>query len=455
MHHRYIGDKAFYRRVIGVAVPIIIQNGITNFVSLLDNIMVGQVGTVPMSGVSIVNGLLFVFNLCVFGASSGAGIFTAQFYGSKDDDGIRHTFRFKFLICIVISLVGAAIFLLGGSSLIGLYLTGEGDAATAAGALDHGLKYLAIMLWGFLPFALTNTYSSTLRETGETFIPMLGGIAAVFVNLVLNYILIFGKLGCPALGIAGAAIASSAAELVSLLFFAIYTRLKGNPRRYRLFRFRGVNFRELGLIFNVSIWTMMQAFISTATWFLFFLAVEHLGERQLAISNIVRSLSSILFVTISAFGSTTSALVSTLMGRGEPKLVMPTVWQIVRMSYWAALPVMALMALFPSLVLHIYTGDQSLISASIASLWVMVAIYFTLIPSNMLFCAVSGTGNTRAAMLMELVALAVYVAAIWQIIIVHRPDIAVCWTVDHIYSIVLLLFTYLYLTKANWQNKKI
>ena len=114
MRHRYIGDRAFYRRVFGVAVPIIIQNGISNFVSLLDNIMVGQVGTVPMSGVSIVNVLLFVFNLCVFGASSGAGIFTAQFYGSKDDEGIRHTFRFKFLICIVISLVGAAIFLLGG-----------------------------------------------------------------------------------------------------------------------------------------------------------------------------------------------------------------------------------------------------------------------------------------------------------------------------------------------------
>ena len=223
MHHRYIGDKAFYRRVFGVAVPIIIQNGITNFVSLLDNIMVGQVGTVPMSGVSIVNGLLFVFNLCVFGASSGAGIFTAQFYGSKDDEGIRHTFRFKFLICIVISLVGAAIFLLGGSSLIGLYLTGEGDAATAAGALDHGLKYLAIMLWGFLPFALTNTYSSTLRETGETFIPMLGGIAAVFVNLVLNYILIFGKFGAPEMGVEGAAIATVISRYVELAIVAGWT----------------------------------------------------------------------------------------------------------------------------------------------------------------------------------------------------------------------------------------
>ena len=120
LRKKYIGNAAFYKMALAVAIPIMIQNGITNFVSLLDNIMVGQVGTVPMSGVSIVNGLLFVFNLCVFGASSGAGIFTAQFYGSKDDEGIRHTFRFKFLICIVISLVGAAIFLLIASQLIGL-----------------------------------------------------------------------------------------------------------------------------------------------------------------------------------------------------------------------------------------------------------------------------------------------------------------------------------------------
>ena len=140
MNHRYIGDRAFYRRVFGVAVPIIIQNGISNFVSLLDNIMVGQVGTIPMSGVSIVNGLLFVFNLSIFGASSGAGIFTAQFFGSQDHTGVRHTFRFKLLICAVLSLLGAAIFLFGGSGLIGLYLTGEGDAATAAGALEDGLK---------------------------------------------------------------------------------------------------------------------------------------------------------------------------------------------------------------------------------------------------------------------------------------------------------------------------
>ena len=93
MFKRFIGDKAFYRRALMVAIPIIIQNGITNFVSLLDNIMVGQVGTIPMSGVAIVNNLIFVFNMCVFGATSGAGIFTAQFHGSQDHEGIRSTFR--------------------------------------------------------------------------------------------------------------------------------------------------------------------------------------------------------------------------------------------------------------------------------------------------------------------------------------------------------------------------
>ena len=186
MKNRYIGDKAFYRRVFGVAVPIIVQNGITNFVSMLDNIMVGQVGTLPMSGVSIVNGLIFVFNLCIFGASSGAGIFTAQFFGSKDDEGVRYTFRFKFLICCILSALGIGLFLLGDSFLIGLYLTGEGDPAEAAQVLHYGVQYLHVMLWGFLPFALTNAYASTLKETGNTFVPMVAGITATRVNLVGN-----------------------------------------------------------------------------------------------------------------------------------------------------------------------------------------------------------------------------------------------------------------------------
>ena len=272
MFQRYIGDRAFYRRVLGVAVPIIIQNGITNFVSLLDNIMVGQVGTIPMSGVSIVNQLLFVFNLCVFGASSGAGIFTAQFRGSNDQEGIRHTFRFKFLICITITLIGIAIFLAGGSGLIGSYLTGDGDAAMAEGALQYGLKYLHVMIWGFLPFALANTYSSTLRETGETFVPMVGGIIAVLVNLVLNYVLIFGHFGAPAMGVEGAALATVISRYVELFIIASWTHLHKTRNPYIIGAYRsffipgkllkGIVIKGLPLLINEFLWASGMAILN-------------------------------------------------------------------------------------------------------------------------------------------------------------------------------------------------
>ena len=269
MFQSYIGDRAFYSRFLRVAIPIIIQNGITNFVNLLDNIMVGQVGTVPMSGVSIVNGILFVFNLCIFGASSGAGIFTAQFHGSQDHEGIRHTFRFKFLACLLLSLAGVGIFTFGNRFLIGLYLTGEGDAATAAGAMEYGVKYLAIMVWGFLPFALTNAYSSTLRETGQTFVPMVAGISAVLVNLVLNYILIFGHFGAPELGVEGAALATVISRFAELAVVAIWTHLhkKENPYIRGVYRsvyipgqlLKSILIKGMPLLLNEFLWASGMA----------------------------------------------------------------------------------------------------------------------------------------------------------------------------------------------------
>ena len=178
--HKFIGDKAFYKMVLGIAVPIMIQNGITNFVNLLDNIMIGQVGTEQMSGVAIVNQLVFVYNLCLFGAVSGAGIFTAQFYGQNNQEGIRQTMRFKLYVSAAISVLSILLFLGGGDALITAYLTGEGSAASAAATLYHGRQYLWIMLLGLPAFALSQVYSSTLRECGETVLPMTAGIAAVF-----------------------------------------------------------------------------------------------------------------------------------------------------------------------------------------------------------------------------------------------------------------------------------
>ena len=319
MLHRYIGDKAFYRRVFGVALPIIIQNGITNFVSLLDNIMVGQVGTVPMSGVSIVNGLLFVFNLCVFGASSGAGIFTAQFHGSRDNRGIRHTFRFKFLICTLITLLGSAIFLLLGDFLIGLYLTGEGDAATAEGALHYGLAYLRVMVWGFLPFALCNAYSSTLRETGETFVPMIGGIVAVFVNLVLNYILIFGHFGAPAMGVEGAALATVISRYVELAIVAGWTHLHRQKNPFIVGAFRSVYIpgrllksiviKGMPLLINEFLWASGMAILNQC--------YSTCGLDVVPAQNISSTIFNLASVVFLSMGNAVGIIMGQMLGAGS------------------------------------------------------------------------------------------------------------------------------------------
>ena len=264
MRKNTLSGLSYYRHILSIAIPIIIQNGITNFVNLLDNIMVGQVGTIPMSGVSIVNGVLFVFNLCIFGASSGAGIFTAQFHGSRDDEGIRHTFRFKFLVCLLLTALGALIFTLGGETIIGLYLTGDGDAAMATGALEYGLKYLRIMILGFLPFALSNTYSSTLRETGVTIVPMCAGICAVFVNLILNYTLIFGHFGAPALGVEGAAIATVTSRFVELAIVALWTHTHPQKHRYIQGAFR--SFRIPGKLLKSIVIKGMPLLINEFFW---------------------------------------------------------------------------------------------------------------------------------------------------------------------------------------------
>ena len=319
MLHINSSDRDIYRRFFSVCIPIIIQNGITNFVSLLDNIMVGQVGTVPMSGVSIVNGLLFVFNLCVFGASSGAGIFTAQFHGSGDSEGIRHTFRFKYLICIATAILGIVIFLLGDDLLIGLYLTGEGDAVMAEGALHHGKAYLYVMLWGFLPFALGNAYSSTLRETGETMVPMVGGIIAVFVNLILNYILIFGHFGAPAMGVEGAALATVISRYVELAIVAGWTHL--NPARNNFIRgayrslyipgrlFKDIVMKGLPLLVNEFLWASGMAIINQC--------YSTCGLDVVPAMNISSTLWNLGSVVFLSSGNAVGIIMGQMLGAGQ------------------------------------------------------------------------------------------------------------------------------------------
>ena len=314
-------DKQFYRRVLSVALPMMIQNGITNFVQMLDNVMVGQVGTIPMSGVAIVNQLMFVFNLCVFGAASGAGIFTAQFQGRGDHEGIRHTFRFKLLVGLLLSALGIGLFLSFGRELIGLYLTGEGTPEELAATMEYGLRYLGVMLFGLLPFALSNAYSGTLRECGETRVPMLAGIAAVLVNLAGNYILIFGHFGAPQLGVVGAAIATVISRYVELAIVAIWTHTHGKRHPFILGALRSFRIprkltldiirKGMPLLINEFLWSTGMAFLSQC--------YSTRGLDVVAAFNIATTISQVSNVVFLSLGNAVGILMGQMLGAGVPE----------------------------------------------------------------------------------------------------------------------------------------
>ena len=321
MLKRYIGDRAFYSRILAVALPIIIQNAITNFVALLDNIMVGQLSTAQISGVTIVNNnLMFIFNICMFGAAAGAGIFTTQFRGSGDNEGIRYTLRFKVILCAVLAVIAGFAFYFMADPLVGLYLTGDGDPQLAADTLAAGRSYMYMMIWGMLPFAITNAYSSTLRECGKPKVPMTAGIIATFVNLVLNYVLIFGHFGAPAMGVRGAALATVISRYVEVVIVMVWmhTHTEDCPYAKGLFRslyipgklLRSIITKGMPLLLNEFMWTIGMALVNRC-----YSTCGLDVVPAMSISSTIYNLAAVVFRSL---GNTVGIFMGQMLGAHRP-----------------------------------------------------------------------------------------------------------------------------------------
>ncbi len=358
---RYIGNAAFYRMVMAVAVPIMIQNGVTQFVSLLDNIMVGSVGTLPMGGVGIANQLIFVFNLAIFGAVSGAGIFGAQYYGKGDHDGVRYAFRFKLYIGLVLALLGTLLFLTLDEPLISLYLQGEATEADRLLTLGYAKDYLHLMLLGFVPFVLTQCYAGTLRETGCTVVPMVAGVVSVLVNLCFNALLIYGLLGFPALGIRGAAIATVISRVAEMLIVMIWTHR--HPERnpfirgaYRSLRIPApltvaIAKKTLPLMLNETLWAGGMAMLAMC-YSLHSLDVVPAQTMSSTISNVFN-------VAFLAMGNAVGIIVGQLLGAGRLDEARDTDRKLITFSVLICVVIGAVMAMLSPFIPMLYPATDS------------------------------------------------------------------------------------------------
>ena len=358
---RYIGDRAFYRRLSSIMIPMLVQNLITNFVSLLDNLMVGQVGTEPMSGVAIVNQLLFVLNLFLFGGLAGVGIFTAQFYGKGDEEGIRSTVRAKLWFALIAVGLGAGVFLGFGEKLISLFLHEGEEALDLAATLRYGKDYLAVMLVQIAPFAMTQVYSSTLRETGETVVPMRAGIAAVLVNLVFNYILIFGKLGAPALGVVGAAMATVLSRFVECGIVMLWTHrhrqrapyIRGLYRSLRVPAGLLKQILVLGtpLLLNELLWSGGMTVLNQC--------YSLRGLEVVSSFNISSTVGNLFFCAFIAMGNSISIMIGQLLGAGELERAVDEDRKLIAFSLVLSVAVGLLMALVAPLIPQAYNTTDT------------------------------------------------------------------------------------------------
>ncbi len=345
---KLFGDKKFYRTLIALALPIMIQNGITNFVNMLDNIMIGRIGTAEMTGVAISNQLIFVFNLCIFGAVSGAGIFCAQFYGNGDHNGVRQVFRYKLIFSVLLAVLGIGVFLAGGDSLIALYLRGEGDPASAAASLRHAGEYIRIMLIGMIPYAIAQCYSSTLREIGKPMLPMVAGVIAVLVNLIGNYILIFGKFGAPALGVQGAAIATVISRFVEMGIVIIWTRLKAKENPFIIGVYRSlyvpwslvkrVTAKGLPLMLNEGLWSAGIAMLNQG--------YSERGLDVVAANNISQTFWNVFSIAFMAVGVAVGIILGQLLGAGKEQEAQEQSYKLIASSVMISGVVAVLFGIF-------------------------------------------------------------------------------------------------------------
>jgi len=400
---KFFGDKAFYKKVLLLVVPIIVQNAITNFVSMLDNIMVGRIGNEQMSGVAIVNQLMFVCYLCMFGAISGAGIFTAQFFGKSDNEGVRYTFRFKLIICSVIVLITIALMVLFGEELIQLYLQGKQDGSDVEAALRYGKKYMSIMLLGLIPWMLSQVYAGTLRDCGKTFVPMVAGVVAVFVNLGINYVLIYGKFGFPVLGVAGAAIGTVVARYLEAIIVIWWTHYKKKENEYIIGVYSSlripidltVNIIKKGtpLFINETLWAAGMAMLVQC--------YSIRGMKVVAALNMCNTVVNVFNVVFFAMGDAVAIFVGQLLGAGKLKEAKDMARKLIVFGVCMASAVMFIVLALANLFPLLYNSDDY--TRSVAAKFIMISAIF--MPQvaflHCAYFAIRSGGNTVVTFLFD------------------------------------------------------
>jgi putative MATE family efflux protein len=437
-----------HKRIWEITFPIILTLIAQNVINVTDTAFLGRVGEVEL-GASALAGIFYIAIFMLgYGFSTGTQIMIARRNGEKSFAQVGQIFDQAnyFFVALAVLVFGLIYFF--GTPFLKLVVSSE----KILGASEI---YLKTRVFGVL-FAFGNlAFRALLVGIAQTKALGYSAFVMAITNVILDYLFIFGHYGFPAMGIGGAALASVFSELLALIFFIVYTFSKLDRKQYPIFQFPKVDYTLIGKTLELSIYVMAQYFISILTWFTFFAFIEQMGERPLAISNIIRSIYMVLMIPVMALSTATNTLVSNAIGAGFKEDVVQIINKTVMWGVFIALPVIASMLLIPETMVSIYTGSQALIDATIPSVYTISGAVFLFAIAFISFSGVSGTANTKTALFIEVLTLVIYIGYVYWITQIKQAPVHLAWTSEYVYMAFLGIFSYLYLYSGRWKQKEI
>ena len=436
------------KNIFQITYPIFLTLIAQNLINVTNTAFLGRVGEVELGASAIGGVFYFAIFMIGFGFSQGAQILIGRRNGEKNYAEIGPLFNNGLLFNLLLSAFLFAISIKGVPYLMKW-------AVSSVPVYKASVAYLDWRIYGYF-FAFANViFRSFYVGITQTRILTTSAILMAITNILFDYLLIFGHWGFPKMGIEGAGISSVIAEIVTLLYVILYTIFRVDMKLYGLFSFVKVDLKTILQMLNLSIFIMFQFFISISTWFIFFILIEHMGERALAISNMGRTLYILLMIPASALATTANTLVSNLIGAGRKEEVLPFLNRLAVISLLSVLPFVLITYLFPEFFAHIYTDDWGLIQASIPVMRIVSVANLIFAFSFVIFNGVSGTGNTRTAFVMEFITLFFYLSYVYYTTLIHPSSIAIVWMSEFVYWVTIGAMAYLYLLKGNWRKKEI
>ena len=436
------------KEIISVSYPIFLGLLAQNIVNVTDTAFLGHLSEVSLGG-SAMGGLLYIclFTLA-FGFSIGSQIMISRRNGEGEYRKIGPIMWQGSAFSMIMAVALLAVTYFAYPALMRWLVSSDA-------VYDASCEFFRWRMWGFL-FAFINVmFRSLYIGITRTKVLTLNALVMAAVNVFLDYALVFGEMGFPQMGVAGAALASVIAEASSLLFFVLYTYYAVDLKKYGLNRFGQFDWNMVIRILRISCFTMLQYFLSFGVWFVFFIALERHGERALAVANIVRSVYIVLLIPVQALQTAANTLVSNLIGSGGTQFVMKLLAKVSRMSFGIMVGCVLLCLIFPRALLSIYIGEEALITESMSALYVICIAVLVSAVANIYLNGISGTGNTQAALIVEGATLAFYAIYIIMVAWVFRAPVSICFTTEIVYYGLMLTASIIYFKKAKWQNKKV